>query len=66
MQKEANMMVTVSLEMHRALERQYDRAVRQLEELMKAPMSGCGFCAKEKTCGKRGTDCVPVWKGRRQ
>ena len=60
------MMVIVALEHHRALEKQYDRAVTALEELMKRPMEGCKICAKEKTCSKNAADCVPLWKGRRE
>lgn len=59
------MKVMVAIEMYRALEKKYSEAVEAMEELMKAPMTSCSFCEREKVCEKNGQHCVPVWKGRR-
>lgn len=59
------MKIMVALEMYRALEKKYSEAVEAVEALMKAPMTSCSFCEREKLCKKDGVYCVPVWKGRR-
>lgn len=58
--------MTVAIEMHRALEKKYSEAVGVIEEIMRSPMTACKHCEKYQKCGMNGTDCVPVWKGRRQ
>ena len=56
--------MTVALEMYRALEKKYSEAVGTIEEIMRNPLTACKHCANQQKCGKNGTDCVPVWKGR--
>lgn len=60
------MKVMVALEMYRALEKKYSEAVGATEWVMCNPMRACEICAKNESCKKNSTDCVPVWKGRRE